>query len=174
MVAKIVAENIIISDATILINFLEIGEFKVLLKTFHGRLHITDVVRGEIRRNRRELDEAIADGEVEEHQIPIEQVRHLEKSFSSFNAGEASCFVLAKQESWRIATDDGAAKAFVRRELGSPYVVTTFDILLEAIGLGIISKSQAESLLSEMEVKAHFVYKIQDEYKSFTQTLRRR
>ena len=161
MVAKAVPENVIISDATVLINFLEIGEFRVLLKTFKGRLHITNVVRGEIRRNRKQLEDAIAKGEIEEHEIPVQHVQHLEKSFASFNAGEASCFVLAKENSWRVATDDGKAKEFVRTELGNAYVVTTFDILLEGIDFGVINKKDAESLLEEMESKAHFLYKQQ-------------
>jgi predicted nucleic acid-binding protein len=174
LVAKLIPDNVIISDATVLINFLEVGEFRILLKVFEGRLHITNVVRGEIRRNRQVLDDAIAKGKIEEHEISLEQVRHLEKSYSSFNAGEASCFVLAKEKSWRIATDDGMAKQFIRRELGNPYVVTTFDVLLEAIDLGFIKRKDAEPLLTQMEGRADFQYEGQEEYKAFMQALRRR
>jgi predicted nucleic acid-binding protein len=148
MVAKLVRENILISDATVLINFLNTGTFQLLLEAFQGRLHVTDVVVGEIRTNRHELDAAIDVGCVVIHRTPI----------TDFHPGEASCFVLAKEKSWKIATDDGAAKRFVARDLGAAYVVTTFDILIEMVALGQLEKNRLLDVVTRMENEAFFLY----------------
>jgi predicted nucleic acid-binding protein len=158
MVAKLVRENILISDATVLINFLNTGTFQLLLEAFQGRLHVTDVVVGEIRTNRHELDAAIDVGSVVIHRTPIDKIDHLMKSFTDFHPGEASCFVLAKEKSWKIATDDGAAKRFVARDLGAAYVVTTFDILIEMVALGQLEKNRLLDVVTRMENEAFFLY----------------
>ena len=110
MVAKAVPENVIISDATVLINFLEIGKFRILLKTFKGRLHITNVVRGEIRRNREELDEAITDGEINEHKIPLNKSTTLRRALQASMRGKlhVSC--------WERRRAGGLPPMMVRRK----------------------------------------------------------
>ncbi|MBM4169933.1 MAG: hypothetical protein FJ215_12380 [Ignavibacteria bacterium] len=125
-------------------------------------MHITDLVRSEVIHNDRDLQIAIDEHKVEVHKISLEEIQHLVKSFSNFDEGEASCFKLAKEKNWRVATDDGAAKALVRRELGNLYVVTTFDILLEAVDLGFLTKDQARQLIEDMASKADFQYSNQE------------
>lgn len=171
MVAKLVPEDIIISDATVLINFLNTGTFQLLLQAFERRLHVTDVVVGEIRMNRHELDAAIDAGSVVIHKTPIDKIEHLMKSFSDFHPGEASCFVLAKERSWKIATDDGAAKRFVAKDLGTAYVITTFDILLEMLSLGQLERSRVLDVVTRMENEAYFLYNEAD-FKKFEAGLR--
>jgi len=166
------SDDIIISDANVLINFLDSGHFELLIKLFQGKLHITDTVRAEIKQHNSELDKAIEEGKVKVHKVPIEQVAHLAKSFENFQAGEASCFVLAKEKGWRIGTDDGAAKVFIRKELGMHYIFTTFDVLLKAVRLGIIKKTEVESVVDEMEKKANFFYGEED-YKKFSSELKK-
>jgi len=171
MAAKLVPENVVISDATVLINFLNTGTFQLLLQIFEGRLHVTDLVRGEIKVNRKELDDAIANRQVLVHKVPIEQIEHLIRSYSEFHPGEASCFVLAKEQSWKVATDDTAAKQLLKRELGPSYVVTTFDILLQLVHFGRLGKVEALELLNRMEENAHFQF-VSDEFKRFEKYLR--
>ncbi|MDG6998842.1 MAG: hypothetical protein JRN15_06985 [Nitrososphaerota archaeon] len=123
MGAKLVPENIIVSDATVLINFIEAGALGILIETLSGRLHITNVVRGEVKRHTLELTKAIDEQQIIVHEITLEQVKYLEKSYSNLHAGEASCIELARENSWRIATDDGAAKAVITQMLNKTYVV---------------------------------------------------
>lgn len=170
MSAKLIPENVVISDATVLINFLNTGNFQILLNIFDGRLHITDIVLGEIKLIRSELDEAIKKKKVILHKIKIDQVKHLVRSFDKFNPGEASCFVLAKNKSWRIATDDSAAKIFIKQQLNPNYIITTFDILLEGINRRMIDKKNIQSILNDMETKANFIYN-ENEYKEFLNKL---
>lgn len=171
MSAKLIPDNVIISDATVLINFLNSGYFDLLIKIFENRLHITDIVRGEITQNNFELESAIKDGLIEEHKIPVEKINHLVKSFSNFDVGEASCFLLAKENNWKIATDDYAAKEFIKRELNPFYILTTFDILIEGINLRLIKKSDAVTIIKKMEDTAHFKF-IDDEFKEFQKRLK--
>ncbi|MBF8295113.1 MAG: hypothetical protein HW389_1658 [Bacteroidetes bacterium] len=171
MVAKLVPENIIVSDATVLINFLNTGTFQLLLESFGGRLHVTDVVAGEVKHNRHELDTAVDAGSVVIHKIPVEKIKHLTKSFTGFHPGEASCFVLAKDKSWKIATDDGAAKRFVASDLGAAYILTTFDLLLEMVALGQLEKSRLLDVVTRMEKEADFLYSETD-FKQFEERLR--
>jgi predicted nucleic acid-binding protein len=171
MVARLVPENIIVSDATVLINFLSTSTFQLLLQAFGGRLHVTDAVVGEIKLNRYELDAAIDAGSVVIHKIPIDKIDHLMKSFADFHLGEASCLVLAKEKSWKIATDDGAAKRFVARDLGATYLMTTLDILLEMVALGKLEKSRTPDVVTRMEKEADFLY-TETDFKQFEDRLR--
>jgi len=171
MVAKLVPDNIIISDATVLINFLNTGTFQLLLQAFAGRLHVTDAVAGEVKLNRHELDAAIDAGSIVIHKIPIEKIDHLVRSFTGFHPGEASCFVLAKEKSWKIATDDGAAKRFVASDLGAAYLMSTFDILLEMVALGQLEKSRLLDVVTRMEKEADFLYS-ETNFKQFEERLR--
>lgn len=171
MVAKLVPENVIVSDATVLINFLNTSTFQLLVQTFAARLHVTDAVVGEITLNRQELDAAIDTGSVVIHKVPMDQVNHLTKSFTAFHLGEASCFVLAKEKSWKIATDDGAARRFVSSELGAAYLVSTFDILLEMVTLGQLEKGRVFDVITRMEKEADFLYTEAD-FKQFEERLR--
>lgn len=104
MTAKLVPDNVVISDATVLINFLETDSLEFLISLYAGRFHITNIVRGEVKRGREKLEKAIDQGQVIEHEIPLDEVVHLEKTFSNLHAGEASCIQLAKDRSWKIAT----------------------------------------------------------------------
>jgi len=168
---KLVPENVIVSDATVLINFLETNTLGILIKTFSGRLNITDVVRGEIKHHHEELTKAIDEEKIMVHKVTIEQVKHLEKSYSNLHAGEASCIEIAKKKSWRVATDDGAAKGIIAKMLNRSYVITTFDILLEAVRLGALKRSEAQPLVAKMEQQASFIYN-DDDYKKFQIRLR--
>lgn len=158
MTAKFIPENVIVADSTVLINFIESGNFSLLLRIFDGNLHITDVVRGEIRRNRHPLDQAINSGKIVVHSIDPSSLPRLLRQYQSFDAGEASCLVLAEEKSWRVATDDGAAKAHVTRRLGPQYVLSTFDILADALRLGLIKKDEAHMIVQAMEDRANFQY----------------
>ena len=170
MVAKLVPDNIIISDATVLINFLGTGTFQLVLQSYAGQLHVTDAVVGEIKLNRHELNAAIDAGSVVLHRVPTDKIDHLIRSFSDFHLGEASCLVLAKEKSWKVATDDGAAKRFVTSDLGPVYLMTTFDILLEMVNLGQLEKGRALDLVTRMDTEADFLYP-EDEFKEFKKRL---
>lgn len=166
MVAKYIPENIVISDATVLINFLETDSFPLLLKLFKDKLHITDIVLGEVFRKKSVLNKAIKNKEIFLHKTSIDMIAHLGKSFPGLDEGEASCLILAKEKSWKIATDDGAAKNYIKKELNDLYIITTFNILVECINRGYINKSEAKNLIREMESKANFTYN-QEDYKDF-------
>lgn len=170
MPAKLVSENIIISDATVLINFLNTGTFQLLLQCYAGKLRITDAVVGEIKINRRELDAAIHSGSVAIHKVPLEKINHLTRSLTNFDLGEASCLVLAKEKSWKVATDDGAAKRLVKSDLGAAYLLTTFDILIEMVNLSLLEKGKVLDLVTRMETDANFLYP-EDEFKEFKKRL---
>ena len=164
-------DNVIISDSTVLINFIESGQFKILLEVYQGGIHITTAVNGEVRYNRGELEAAINAGEIHVHDVPLEQVEHLCRSFSKFNLGEASCLELARENHWCVATDDGAAKGHIKTILGSVYVITTFDIVLRAVRMGFVSKKSASDVIKSMEDKANFLFS-EATYREFLSNLR--
>jgi predicted nucleic acid-binding protein len=82
MAANFVPEDVIIADSTVLINFIESGQFALLLKVFEGRLHITDVVSAEIKRKRQPLAEAITSGKIIVHPTDIENLPRLVRQYS--------------------------------------------------------------------------------------------
>jgi len=170
MTAKLVPEDIIISDATVLINFLETNSFSLLLNLFESRLHITDVVLGEVVRKKSELMKLIEKKKIVLHTTSIDMIAHLEKSFPGLNVGEASCLVLAKEKSWKVATDDSKAKMYIKKDLNKMYIVTTFDILVQCTQAGNINKKGALQLIKDMENKANFVFN-QIEYDEFLNKL---
>lgn len=59
----------------------------------------------------------------------------------------------------------------IKNLLNQSYVVTTFDILLEAVRLGVIKKAEVLPLLAKMEEQASFMYN-QNDYKKFQIQLR--
>ena len=171
MTAGFPKDDIVISDATVLINFLETGHFDFLLTLYGGKLHITDAVLAEIKRNTSPLRQAITDHKIAVDPISLEEIDHARKTWA-FQAGEASCYQLAKRRSWKVATDDRAAKNAIEKDLGPAYIVTTFDILVVGVELSVISKSDALRILGEMESAAYFQYGPED-FKKFQDNLRR-
>jgi predicted nucleic acid-binding protein len=113
---------------------------------------------------------AISTGEITLHRTPLEMLSHLSRSFPGLDEGEASCLILAKEKSWKIATDDGAAKKYIERDLNATYIVTTFNILAECVELGYLTREKALGLISTMENEANFVYNTED-YDDFKRSL---
>ena len=171
MTAGYPKDDIVISDATVLINFLEIGHFDILLTLYGGKLHITDAVLAGIRRNPSALRQAITDGKIHVDPISLDEIERATKIWG-FHAGEASCYGSQKQKSWRIATDDGHAKDVVRKDLGSLFIITTFDVIVEAVALSIIRKVDAIPLLDQMKSLAYFTYR-EGDFKKFQDDLKR-
>ena len=171
MTAQLIPNNVIISDTTVLINFINSGHFDLLLKVFNKNLHITDIVRDEVITGRDVLEEAINKKEILVHSTDITTLAKLVNNFSSFDPGEASCLILAEKESWRVATDDGAAKSYISQKLGHLYILTTFDILMDAVNFGYISKVKAFSIVEEMRSKANFLFS-DTTYKAFKDSLK--
>jgi predicted nucleic acid-binding protein len=171
MTAQLIPKNVIISDTTVLINFINSGHFDLLLKVFNANLHITDIVREEVITGRIVLEEAIKKKEIFVHPTDLTTLAKVVNNFSSFDPGEASCLILAEKESWRVATDDGAAKSYISKTLGHFYIITTFDILTDAVNFGYISKANAFSIVEEMRSKANFLYS-DTTYKSFKDSLK--
>jgi hypothetical protein len=82
--------------------------------------------------------------------------------------------MIAKEKSWRIATDGTVQqrkeKTYIKKELNPLYIVTTFNILAECVGLGYVKKKEVLLLIKEMEVQANFIYN-KDEYDAFVRQL---
>ena len=66
----------------------------------------------------------------------------------TFGKGEASCLAVCMNQSFKILTDDLDARKFAQRT-GIP-VSGTIGVLVSAVRTEIISKNEAEDILSEM------------------------
>lgn len=144
----------IIVDTTTLSNFLLISRLDILAGVV-GKICTTKQVMGEIKMcSLRDVLPAADLG-----QIKIIGLTNSEKSVSSrlnemFGKGEASCLAICMSRGFKILTDDLDARKFAQR-MGMP-VSGTIGVIVSAVGKEIISKHEADDLLSEMIDKGFY------------------
>lgn len=144
----------IIVDTTTLFNFSLINRLDILAVVV-GKICTTEQVMEEIKMctARNVLPE------VDLSQVEIIYRTEEDKSLFSrlnemFGKGEASCLAVCVSHGFKILTDDMDARKFAHR-MGIP-VSGTIGVLVSAIEKGIISKQEADDLLSKMIDKGFY------------------
>lgn len=136
-----------VADASILINFLGLGQFDLLFLA--RRLAITSEVNAEIQRDRAALDAAIARGDVTVHALLMDarEVAEFVRLTRRISAADASSIVLAARLGADLAVDDRVFRALATG-LAAASLLGTEDLLADAVRAGALSLAEGDRLLS--------------------------
>jgi predicted nucleic acid-binding protein len=100
----------LVADASCLINFFASGRAREIIMLWDVTLILTDMVDGEIKRNRAVLEELYALGLARKESLPPEANVLFLTAAVEVDDGEASAIALAIVRGWPIATDDVRAQ----------------------------------------------------------------
>ena len=152
---------LVVADTSLLLNFLKIGRID-LLAAFY-RIVITEHVRTEVTDpdHRKALDEAIANGSIEE--TAVTDPREL-GMFSQLNVfldrGESAAIAVAVQRGWILGLDEkGVALREARSRLGTSRILNTVGVLANCIRQGLLSIKEADEIKEDLARK-RFVIKL--------------
>ena len=137
-------------DASVLLNYLGLGRFD-LLTGLRRRIVITPEVNAEIRRDRTELETALAAGRVRVENVPLGEDGELFARLTRrLSVADASCIVAARAFSADLATDDRAARRAAAEVLLESRILGTEALLAEAVRTGLLTLAHGDRLLGEL------------------------
>ncbi len=144
----------IIVDTTTLSNFSLINRLDILAAVI-GKICTTKKVIEEIKVcTARNVLPGVDLSQVEIIDLTEDDKLLFSRLNEMFGKGEASCLAVCMSHGLKILTDDMDARKFAQR-MGIP-VSGTIGVLVSATGKGIISRQEADDLLSEMIDKGFY------------------
>ncbi len=157
---------IVIADTSVLINFLAIHRMD-LIQRHPCRFLITDHVRKEVTEYYQEqfdsLKEALEQGILEEISITAQEEVETFVSLiklERLGSGECACIAVALHHSYTLAIDDRKATKQARLLNQKIDIVTTQDLMLSMIKIGIITINEADAIKEELASTHRFTLKI--------------
>ncbi len=142
--------KVIVTDANVLINFLNVGRLDLLTELPGFAFVIPDNVDAEILREdqRQVLARCYDEGTLQRQAlIDIEAIGVFADLSLVMGKGEAACIALARQMGWLVGSDE---KGVVRRKavelVGPGRLVTTPGIMVLAIKAGVLDVDEADRL----------------------------
>lgn len=163
--------KILITDTSVLINFLNINRLD-LLTSFPGKFLITEHVVEEItldfsdQRNR--LNSAITNGELEVITVDSEEELQLYNELikeKRLGAGECSAIACALVRNYSLAMEDSRACKYTLKLKPSIEILRTQDIIVKLIIDKFITIDEADSIKNNWQMNYRFALK----FKSFTE-----
>jgi predicted nucleic acid-binding protein len=158
--------SIIISDTSVLINFLAINRMD-LIKRHLCRFMITNHVRHEVLDHYQDqfsrLQEVLNQGILEEISvIAPEEVETFVKltELKRFGYGECACIAVAIHQGYALAIDDKKAANQARRLCPTINILSTQDLCVSMINAGLITVDEADSIKDEWASDHKFKLKI--------------
>lgn len=157
---------IIISDTSVLINFLTLDRMD-LIKRHPCRFLMTNHVRHEVLEHYQDqwsrLQDALNQGILEE--IPViapEEVEAFVKltELNRFGYGECACIAVAMHRGYTLAIDDKKAAHQARRSCPTINILTTQDLCVSMINAGLLTVDEADTLKDEWAAYHKFRLKI--------------
>lgn len=156
------SEIVVITDTSVLINFLVIDGAGLLGKLSTHRFLVTEHVRAEITAHYHEqltrLELAFLTGVLEEVRVDnLKEVQlFADLASKGLGIGESSAIAVAAHRQWAIAIDD---KQAIRRVSSLGYtmpILSTEALMVALIQCGAISIEEADSIKSEWEKNHRF------------------
>lgn len=142
--------KVVVTDANVLINFLNVGRLDLLTNLPGFAFVVPDHVDAEILREdqRSVLDRSYDEGKLQRQALTdLEGIEIFADLRFVMGQGEAACIALARKTRWIVASDE---KGVVRRKaedlLGRGRLVTTPGLMLLAIKAGILDIDEADRL----------------------------
>lgn len=160
-------KKILITDTSILINFLNIDRLDLLI-SFPGKFLITEHVVDEItldfpdQKNR--LHSAIANGELEVITADSEQELQLYNNLikeKRLGAGECSAIACAISRKYCLAMEDARACKQTLKLEPSIEILRTQDLMVRLIVDKVITVEEADAIKSDWQIKYRFAFKFQ-------------
>ena len=157
---------IIVTDASVLINFLRIDRTDLLAGHSHDFL-ATDHVAGEITDRypdqQQRFATALETGAIAEARVTAEQELRLFASLldsGRLGAGECSAIALAVHRGYILAIDDRLAANHARRADATLRIAATQDLMVSMIQEGLLAVGAADRIKHEWATRHRFVLKL--------------
>lgn len=159
-------ELIVITDTSVLINFLVLEETERLLSLPGHNFAVTEHVRAEITAHYPEqlqqLRQAIESGALVEIQVtdPQELSLFAQLTKTGLGVGECSAFAVAVNRKHRIAIDDKRAIKKLHRVDATASVLRTMDLVVLLIKANLLTVEEADRWKTEWETHHRFRIKL--------------
>jgi predicted nucleic acid-binding protein len=156
-------EALLLSDSSVLINFLRIDRTDLLIAVATRRL-VTDVVRQEIRVRYQSdrLEAAITRGEFEE--VTLTDLADFQAAAklqaAGLGAGESFSIVAAQKLGAALAIDDRKATGHAERAYPALRCLTTQDLMLKNIRMGTLHVAEADAIKEDWHLHHRFTLRI--------------
>lgn len=147
--------RVVVSDSSVLINFINIDRLNLLGALPGFDFVIPDHVEAEITQPEQKacLAVAIEAGHLKrEAMTDLTEIGVFAELTQVMGKGEAACLAMAKERGWWIAADErGRFLRQVRERLGEARLLNTPGILLKAIRANVLTVAEADKLKAELE-----------------------
>lgn len=167
-------KKILITDTSVLINFLNINRID-LLASFPGKFliteHVVDEITLDFSNQQDRLNLAIMDGELEVVAVDSEQELQLYNELikeKRLGAGECSAIACAIKRKYSLAMEDSRACKQTLRLDPSVEILKTQDILTKLIMNRIITIEEADAIKLDWQNKYRFFL---NKFKSFSEVI---
>ena len=153
---------IIVTDASVLINFLRINRIDLIAGHSHAFLatdHVANEVSDRYPDQQRRFASALDSGALT--LIPVAATEEL-RLFASLSAtgrlgaGECSAIAVAVQRGYTLAIDDRVANRLARRFAPSLHIVTTQDLVVSMIRQDLLDVEEADRIKQEWSDRHRF------------------
>lgn len=148
---------LVVSDTSVLINFLRAGRFDLVCRHEEYKVVITEHVRNEVSYpdQKTELEAALSAGDIEETRLTDPAELEL---FAEFNAvlgrGESAAIAVAANRGWVIATDElGRTRRAVHERVGHNRLINTPGWILTCIRNGSLTVAEADAIKNDLQAQ---------------------
>jgi len=160
-------ETIVITDTSILINFLVLDQIALLVSLPGKKFVITDHVRAEISdhfpQQLNRIESALADELLEEIKVDdfAELTLFAQLTGLGLGVGECSAMAVAIHRGHSLAIDDKRAVKKLRKQHSNVPVLTTEDLVVQLIRADLLSVATADAMKLHWEVNHRFLLKFE-------------
>ena len=153
---------IIVTDASVLINFLRIDRTDLLAghsHTFHATDHVAAEVTDRYPDQQQRFATAVAAGAISETRVTTpEEMRLFGSMFAAgrLGAGECSAIALAILRRYILAIDDRLATTHARRADATLRILATQDLVVSMIREGLLDVAEADRIKQEWATRHRF------------------
>ena len=153
---------IVITDTSLLVNFLAVDKVGLLIALPGKRFVVTDHVRTEVTGHYEEqlqrLTQALDAGELEEISVTdlVEVEIFANLAATGLGVGECSAIAVAANRGHAIAIDDKTALKRIGKLYPAMAVLTTQSIMLDLIQAGVISVAEADAITAAWQEDHRF------------------
>jgi len=139
-------------DASVLINFCEVGRLDLLVATCEPPRYILADVLDELSPNcRTHAEEMLSRNELSVASLESRaELERWARYTLRLDAGESATLAAAAERGWSVAVDERAARRLAERDLGRERLTGTVGILVAAIEQKHLTKEEADAVLREM------------------------
>lgn len=155
-------ETIVVTDTSVLINFLALDKLNLLSALKGKRFLVTDHVRDEVTAHYPEqlerLNQALATGIIEEISVTdfSELQLFAELTQTGLGLGECSAIAVAVHRSYTVAIDDKTARKRIAVRHPTVAVLTTESLVILMIRESVLTVAGADAMKSEWEAHHRF------------------